>query len=139
VTIGSGSRLGPYEITAKLGAGGMGEVHRATDAKLKREVALKVLPTLPLWSRDGRGLFYRNGDRMMRIDIGAGNALAAGTPRLLFTGRFIETLNWNTPYDVAADGRFLRILPAQVERPLDSIDIVLNWATELDSLRGRRK
>ena len=39
-----GSKLGPYEITAKLGEGGMGEVWRATDTKLKREVAIKVLP-----------------------------------------------------------------------------------------------
>ena len=39
-----GTRLGPYEITAPLGAGGMGEVYRATDTKLKREVAIKVLP-----------------------------------------------------------------------------------------------
>jgi len=39
-----GTRLGPYEITAKLGEGGMGEVYRATDTKLKREVAIKVLP-----------------------------------------------------------------------------------------------
>jgi len=39
-----GTRLGSYEITAKLGEGGMGEVYRATDTKLKREVAIKVLP-----------------------------------------------------------------------------------------------
>ena len=43
-SIGAGSRLGPYEITAKLGEGGMGEVYRATDTKLEREVAIKVLP-----------------------------------------------------------------------------------------------
>ncbi len=40
-----GTRLGPYEITAQIGVGGMGEVYRATDTKLKRDVAVKVLPS----------------------------------------------------------------------------------------------
>ena len=39
-----GTRLGPYEVTASIGVGGMGEVYRASDTRLKREVAIKVLP-----------------------------------------------------------------------------------------------
>jgi len=44
MTLSPGARLGPYEILAPIGKGGMGEVYRAKDTKLKREVAVKVLP-----------------------------------------------------------------------------------------------
>ena len=39
-----GTRLGVYEVTAQIGEGGMGQVYRATDTKLKRQVAIKILP-----------------------------------------------------------------------------------------------
>ena len=42
--LATGTRLGPYVISAQIGAGGMGEVYRATDTTLKRDVAIKVLP-----------------------------------------------------------------------------------------------
>ncbi len=54
-----GTRLGPYEITAQIGVGGMGEVYRATDTKLKREVAVKVLPSA-LAAEELRGLVPAN-------------------------------------------------------------------------------
>src|ERR1035438_5013974 len=42
--LSAGDKLGPYEIVAPLGAGGMGEVYRARDSKLNRDVAIKILP-----------------------------------------------------------------------------------------------
>ena len=50
MTLPPGTRLGPYEVTAQIGVGGMGEVYRAHDAKLHRDVAIKVL--LPAVAND---------------------------------------------------------------------------------------
>jgi serine/threonine protein kinase len=66
VTLETGTRLGPYEIVAPLGAGGMGEVYRAADSRLGREVAIKVLPAalaadpdrLARFDREARLLAY---------------------------------------------------------------------------------
>lgn len=50
MALGPGARLGPYEVVAKLGEGGMGEVYKGTDTRLSRTVAIKVLP--PHWAAD---------------------------------------------------------------------------------------
>ena len=59
LSIASGVRLGSYEIVALIGAGGMGEVYRARDAKLNRDVALKVLPDSFLHDADRLARFQR--------------------------------------------------------------------------------
>jgi eukaryotic-like serine/threonine-protein kinase len=53
MTVAAGSKLGPYEIAALLGAGGMGEVYRAKDTRLGRDVAIKILPT-EMWADTAR-------------------------------------------------------------------------------------
>src|SRR5438477_13098287 len=69
----SGTKLGPYEIVAPLGAGGMGEVYRARDSRLGREVAIKVLPSS----------FCRDADRLRRFEQEARAAGALNHPNIL--------------------------------------------------------
>ncbi len=67
MTIAPGSRLGSYEITAKLGEGGMGEVYRATDTKLKRDVAIKVLPAAFVEDRERLARFEREAQLLAQL------------------------------------------------------------------------
>ena len=63
-----GTRLGPYEIQSPLGAGGMGEVYRATDTKLGRDVALKVLPAEMAQDPERLGRFRREAKALAQLD-----------------------------------------------------------------------
>ena len=63
-----GQRLGPYEITAKLGEGGMGEVYRATDSRLKREVAIKVLPAAFTEDKERLARFEREAQLLAQLN-----------------------------------------------------------------------
>src|SRR5215813_2614530 len=73
MTIASGTRLGPYEILAPLGAGGMGEVYRARDTRLGRDVAVKVLPSS----------YSDDSDRLHRFEQEACAAGALNHPNIL--------------------------------------------------------
>src|SRR5258706_15718083 len=59
MTVRAGTHVGAYEIVALLGAGGMGEVYRARDARLERDVAIKILPEVWLTAPDRRARLER--------------------------------------------------------------------------------
>src|SRR6266567_1389494 len=94
----AGTRLGPYEILAPLGVGGMGEVYRARDARLKREVAVKVLPTT----------FATDPERLRRFEQEAEAAGALNHPNLLAV--YDVGTNEGAPYIVSEllEGETLR-------------------------------
>ena len=73
MTLSSGARLGPFEILAPLGAGGMGEVYRARDSRLGREVAVKVLSSE----------FSTDPDRRRRFEQEARSASALNHPNII--------------------------------------------------------
>src|SRR5213079_1070864 len=63
-----GTRLGPYEIVAPLGAGGMGEVYRARDSRLGRDVAIKVLPLHLSDNAETRARFEREAKAISSLN-----------------------------------------------------------------------
>ena len=83
----------------------------------------------PVWSRDGRQLFYRNGNKLMAVAIQTKPAFSAGTPRLLFQGAYFVSYH---DYDVMPDGKhFVFIREAEQPHGARQINVVLNWLEEL--------
>jgi serine/threonine protein kinase/Tol biopolymer transport system component len=68
MSIAAGARLGPYEIVAPLGAGGMGEVYRARDTRLNREVAVKILPEAFAADKDRLARFRREAQVLAALN-----------------------------------------------------------------------
>jgi serine/threonine-protein kinase len=96
--------------------------------------------TEAVWARDGRELFYRNGDRMMVVAVKRGDELVAGKPSLLFEGRYaMGPVEGFTNYDVSRDGqRFLMIKSEQPSAPTQ-LNVVLNWFEDLEHRTGAAK
>ena len=68
MSLAVGTRLGPYEVLALIGAGGMGEVYRARDTKLGRSVAVKVLPEAVATDPDSRARFLREATALAALN-----------------------------------------------------------------------
>ena len=85
------------------------------------------------WSSDGHQLFYRQGDRMMAVDVQTQSTFKAERVHLLFEGPYARSDFW-TNYDVAADGqRFVMLKEEDEARANQVLRVVLNWADELES------
>jgi serine/threonine-protein kinase len=91
----------------------------------------------PVWSRDGRELFYISAAKTMVVDVRTQPAFTASAPRMLFTGNFVESPNGVSSYDISPDGkRFLKLQAPQSEAT-NQLNIVLNWLEELKQRVGR--
>jgi serine/threonine-protein kinase len=86
--------------------------------------------TQPMWARNGSELFYRNGDKMMAVDVATTPVFAAGTPKLLFEGRY-ESPAVRSNYDVTSDRRFVMVKADDQHPRTAYLTVVLNWAEEL--------
>ena len=88
----------------------------------------------PHWARDGRELFYRSGEKMMAVTIGAGPSRNPGSPHMLFEGHYQISDTGGGGYDVAPDGRFLMIQPTAPTDIDTRIHVVFGW---LDDMKAR--
>jgi Tol biopolymer transport system component len=94
----------------------------------------------PVWSRDGRELFYRGGEQLMAVTVSTEPPFRATAPQALFPDAFERPQGpAHTSYDVAPDGRFLMLQSSQVSRETErtgstQLHVVQNWFEELKRL-----
>ena len=112
-----GTRLGSYEILSLIGQGGMGQVYRARDSRLNREVAIKVLPAD----------VAADHDRLARFESIRGD-LTLSQPRQLFEQGYVFQTISIANYDVSVDGRRLLMVK---DAGAGRLNMVLNWFEEL--------
>jgi Tol biopolymer transport system component len=85
---------------------------------------------VPVWSNDGRTLYYRRRDDMMAVTIGeAGGVLTVSPPRVHFSGRYRYDPSGDQDYDIAPDGRFVMVKSRGGDRVV--IDVTLNWIADV--------
>jgi serine/threonine-protein kinase len=105
MALAPGTRVGPYEITALIGAGGMGEVYQASDSKLKRQVAIKVLPEMVAADRDRLARFQREAQVLAALNHPNIAAIYGLEESGGFTALVMELVEGPTLADRVAEGR----------------------------------
>jgi predicted Ser/Thr protein kinase len=89
----------------------------------------------PVWSRDGRELFYRQGNRMYAVAIRSdGGQFAPGRPELLFEAQIALGQFGNPNYDVSEDGERFLVVAEPIGDDDQAIEMVVNWFEELESM-----
>jgi hypothetical protein len=83
-----------------------------------------------IWSRDGRRLFYRRGDQFLEVDVDARAGFVPGTPRALFSGRYLAT---GRDFDVSPDGTRFVMMRNDDPRSISTLRVVLNWWHALEA------
>ena len=154
LSIKSGQRWKPllqtaaHEVSPALSPDGEWVAY-ASDQTGRLEVYMERFPDLgdrrqistdggaaPLWSPDGRELFYRRGDTMMVVAIGGGQTLSVGNPKALFQGTYFGDNNGSRRYDIDPTGkRFLMIKESSNDEAApERLIVVQNWTEELKRL-----
>jgi serine/threonine-protein kinase len=83
-----------------------------------------------LWNRNGREIFYRNGDQVLAVDVTTSPSLSAGKPHQLFSAQYLRAQGNLPNWDVSSDGQRFAMLKA-VELNVTQVNVVLNWFEEL--------
>ena len=152
MTLAAGTTLGSYQIVSAIGAGGMGEVYRARDTKLHRDVAVKVLPEafaldperLTRFEREARVLASLNHPNIAQIyddtlfmatHIDSTPVFQYSPPRKLFDGIFNLRAESGVSFDVDSAGkRFLMIRLTGEGAAPGSIRVITGWTQKLERL-----
>jgi Tol biopolymer transport system component len=128
MTLACGTRIGAYEVVSSVGAGGMGEVYRARDTRLQRDVAIKILPSE----------FSADGDRLRRFEQEARATSALNHPNILTVHDF--GTHEGAPYIVSEllDGEDLRAVLDQGQLPArKALDYGAQTAAGLAAAHGK--
>jgi serine/threonine protein kinase len=149
-----GTRMGPYEILGPIGAGGMGEVYRARDSRLHREVAIKISAERfsERFEREAHAIASLNhpnictlhdvGPNYLVMELVDGRTLAERieegpvprTEALAIARQIVDALesaHERGIIHVAKDGRFLMVQPTASNEPHADFHVVLSWFEEL--------
>jgi hypothetical protein len=123
----SSAESGRLEVYVQaFGAGGTARSQVSTNGGLEAH-----------WSRDGRALYYRQNTQLVMVPVEAGAAFLPGKPTVVLTDVVAPIVDSAETYDVAPDGRFVMMRPAEEQGGIAEVRILLNWFSDLRPASAR--